>query len=330
MTQKRYNAENISTNTLQSKNTQLLKARVTITFMPPTPTQQPTVQPSPVPIVKRSIRFGIVVDDYANKQGGLSNVEQKTALATVSVYKQFGLSGNKDLQADDLAYMKSKGYTLLIAWEPWNPEESDHQSNDYLSDIPAGKYDDYIKNFASGVKAYGNPVIIRFGHEMNGNWYPWCQRPDAFKTAYNYIVTLFRQEGVTNVSWMWSINADNVPYTAISDAAKYYPGNDTVNIIGIDGFNFGTANPGTQWRSFKDIFMPAYQYASQYGKPIIISETASAEAGGNKAEWIQAMFRDLALSFPNVTEIVWFNLNKETDWRIDSSSAALTAFQNGL
>jgi hypothetical protein len=33
---------------------------------------------------------------------------------------------------------------------------------------------------------------------------------------------------------------------------------------------------------------------------------------------------------PRIEGLVWFNINKETDWRINSSPAALAAFRGGL
>ena len=55
----------------------------------------------------------------------------------------------------------------------------------------------------------------------------------------------------------------------------------------------------------------------------------SREVGGDKAAWIRDMWATLA-SWPRVRGIVWFNYAKETDWRIDSSDAALAAYRDGL
>jgi hypothetical protein len=295
----------------------------TIVTIPPTPTPTP---------IKPNLRVGIALTDYQNTNGDLSSILLKLdkPISVISIYKQFGLPVNKDFIADDLSFAKAKGMTVNIAWEPWNPELGMQQSQDYLDLIPKGNYDAYIKSFAQAIKDYQNPVMIRFGHEMNGDWYPWGQRPGEYIKAYRYLVSKFRQIGVENVNFMWSINSDNVPYTDIKNAAEYYPGDDVVDIIGIDGFNFGLAEQSSTWRSFKDIFLPAYQFASTYQKPISISETASSEEGGNKAEWISQMFTDLKTVFPKVTDLVWFDILKEADWRIDSSISSLQAFKSGI
>ena len=37
--------------------------------------------------------------------------------------------------------------------------------------IAAGQYDGYLSAYAEAVRAYRHPVILSFGHEMNGIWY---------------------------------------------------------------------------------------------------------------------------------------------------------------
>ncbi len=59
--------------------------------------------------------------------------------------------------------------------------------------------------------------------------------------------------------------------------------------------------------------------------PIQLAETATAEKGGSKAQWIRDMWAYLATR-PYVTSMIWFNLVKETNWRIDSSPSAERAF----
>ena len=273
-------------------------------------------------------KLGIVVNDYANARGELSSLENLLGkgFSTVSIFKQFGSQFNSELIIQDLQYIKNSGKNLLIAWEPWNPDEGMSQNRDYLAVIIRGEVDVYINRFAGQVKEYGNPVVIRFGHEMNGDWYPWGRRPDEYKLAYQRIVEVFGNAGVDNVKWMWSVNAEPV-----GGLASYYPGDGYVDVIGIDGFNWGTAAGRNSWRSFAEVFKPAYDYLiNRYEKPLIISETASSEIGGDKPAWIQMMWEVLPLQFSKVSEVIWFNLLKEADWRLESSDTSLAAYKKVL
>lgn len=277
--------------------------------------------------------FGIAVADYTNKSKELDSLNNllNKKVSTVSIFKQFGNPYNDNLSGGDLTYIKANNLKLQIAWEPWNPDEGLNQSTDYLGEIPSGVHDEYIKSFAKSVANLKSPVVIRFGHEMNGNWYPWGNRGQEYISAYRHIVNVFKAEGVKNVDWMWCINAQSVPQEAIALSAKFYPGSDFVDVLGIDGVNFGSSKPDTSWQTFSQIFSPAYAFLTKtYSQPIIIAETASSELGGDKAVWIDQMFSSLPKSFPKVTDIIWFSINKETDWRINSTDSALESFKKYL
>ncbi len=319
-------------NNVQPPKTEVLGEKIQNTPSPSPKAEsgKPTNITSPVEAAspkKSRIKFGVAIESTANLSGQISSLESELGkpVSTISIFKQFGLASNNQLNLDDLAYVKSKGIKVLVAWEPWNPEQGMNQSTDYLKEIQEGKQDTYIKEFAQRVKNYGGKVVIRFGHEMNGNWYPWSNRPEEYKASYRRVVEIFRNEGVNNVTWMWSIN--NHPTANID---SFYPGSDVVQTIGIDGFNFGTTADFGGWQSFTQLFSPAYQVVTKYSKPVMISETASTEFGGDKALWVVAMFTSLPSGFPKMDEVIWFNVLKETDWRINSSQSSLEAFQKYL
>ncbi len=59
----------------------------------------------------------------------------------------------------------------------------------------------------------------------------------------------------------------------------------------------------------------------------MIAEIASAEQGGNKAEWIREGFAALPERFPLIEIVCWFNEQRDVaDWRVESSPQSLSAF----
>ena len=53
-----------------------------------------------------------------------------------------------------------------------------------VSGIAAGKFDAYLSSYAEAVRAYRHPVILSFGHEMNGSWSSWgytARIPEGFR-----------------------------------------------------------------------------------------------------------------------------------------------------
>ena len=169
---------------------------------------------------------------------------------------------------------------------------------------------------------------------MNGNWYPWdganngadSAATTTFIAAYRHIHDLFVAAGATNALWVFCPNVDSVPNESWNQWQNYYPGDAYVDWMGFDGYNWGTVQTTSTWQSFPTIAGQIYSGLAAKGKPIMIPETASAELGGDKAAWIAGILPSLKTTFPGVKALVWFQMNKETDWRIDSSPASEAAF----
>lgn len=220
------------------------------------------------------------------------------------------------------------GSTLVVTWMP----------NGYSApEIVAGKADAYLRDYASGVKAYGKEIWLRPLHEANGDWYDWgIGNADAGNTnanlieAWRHIVQIFRDSSVANVKWVWTTNATNSGAdTSIMGA---YPGDEWVDYNSIDGYNWGTAQSWSSWSSFSNVFGPAYQLLSAHDKPLFIAEFSSSEHGGDKAEWIRDLFAELPVSFPRLFALMWFSQSKsyEADWAVNTSEAALAAWKEGI
>jgi glycosyl hydrolase family 26 len=224
------------------------------------------------------------------------------------------------LESWDLA----SGRIPLISW-----------SGTRLADILSGRFDGMIRERAREVRALAAPVFLRWGWEMNGNWSSHdgshngadtSNGPRAYVAAWRRIHDLFAAAGATNAAWVWSPNAGDVPAASWNHWTHYYPGDAYVDWVGIDGYNWGTTQPWSSWSSFASLVRPIYSdYAGK--KPIMIAETASAERGGDKAGWLDAVRASMKVQFPAVGALVYFETNKETDWSVRSSPLALRAFR---
>ena len=170
---------------------------------------------------------------------------------------------------------------------------------------------------------------LRFAQEMNGRWYPWSEvangnHPGQYVRAWRHVHDIFTAAGAHNVQWVWSP-------VAITVHAEQYPGSAYVDWIGLSGFNGGSQLHYGPWRSFEQLFGPSLKVLAAIApdKPIEISEVGTAEGGGDKATWITQMFAALARD-PQIRSLVWYNLNKLSDWRVESSPAALAAFRGAV
>lgn len=211
----------------------------------------------------------------------------------------------------------------LVTWEPHEP----------LDEIIAGQHDDVFHQRARGARDLGVDILLRWGHEMNGNWYPWAGAnngngagPAKYIAAYRHVHDLFVADGATNVLWVWCPLVTDVPAEPWNHWTNYYPGDDYVDWVGLDAYNWGTSDACCTWQSFGELVTDLYtDYAGK--KPLIVPETASAEVGGNKAAWIADLQQQLETRFSAIRAVVWFDINKETDWRIASSPPTLAAYK---
>jgi beta-mannanase len=237
---------------------------------------------------------------------------------------------NASVPLAQLRAVDKRGSIPQITWEPWDASKGLRaaQPSYRLRNILAGNFDPYIRRWATTLAAWGKPVWLRFAQEMNGNWYPWAELANGnhrgeFVRAWRHIHDIFAAAGASNVRWVWS--------PVFGAPAAYFPGARYVDVLGLTCLNGGPGLAKKGWRSFAAICGRSIQqlHALAPRLPIEIAELASAERGGSKSAWIASMFASIARQ-PAVKAIVWFDIRKETDWRIESSAAATGAFAAGV
>lgn len=222
-----------------------------------------------------------------------------------------------------------QGSCPIITWEPW----IDHSKPIDIEELLQGGYDEYLLEFAERIGSFDGEILIRFAHEMNGDWYPWAGSiigAENYRDMYRYVKGIFDDRGIKNVKWVFSFNWENVPGDKDNDISNYYPGSDHVDYIGIDGYNWGTTQTWSRWMSFRDLFLAAYKRSVyEFKKPVIISEFSSAKEGGDKAEWIRQAMSDIK-SWRKVKGFVLFNVNKEVDWTFPISESWGRGFRKSI
>jgi Glycosyl hydrolase family 26 len=203
-----------------------------------------------------------------------------------------------------------------------------------LATITSGAFDDYIDEWARGLKAYARVVLLRPFHEMNNSAYPWAVGQSGNSAAdlvraWRYVHDRFSRLGVTNVRWVWCPNTENNQVTF----AELYPGDQYVDWLAVDGYNGGSQLDWGGWLTPQQLFKRSYTSLASLNpdKPIMIAETSSVEHGGDRARWIEDLYDGLPADYPRISAIVWFQADTtnrgEADWRIQTSAASLDAFR---
>jgi hypothetical protein len=196
-----------------------------------------------------------------------------------------------------------------------------------VSEIAEGADDVYLRAYADSVRDYGHAVVIGFGHEMNAPWYAWGYGhvpATTFVAAWRHIITVFRDQGTDNVTWLWTINAD-VPGTG--PVAEWWPGASYVTWVGIDGYYYRPTD------TFATVFGRTIDQVRKFtDKPVLLSETAVGPHAGQFVK-IANLFAGM-LKYKTLG-LVWYdndqlNGTHPQDWKLADSPSATIAFRLGL
>jgi hypothetical protein len=262
--------------------------------------------------------------------GASTTAETRTVDAEKAAVSALEQSIGRTLDIDNNFYPWDVPFpTDVERWDLQNgriPMLSWNGKNVQTSDIAAGRYDDMIKQRAKATKALGKPVLIRWFWEMDGNKKAqFAGSPAEYVAAWRHIVTVFRNQGADNVRWVWCPNA-----SAFNDgtAQQFYPGDDFVDWIAADGYNWAPGRRGDDYRPFKVIFEGFYGWASLKNKPIMVAETGVQERNpGEKAQWITDAREAIKDNFPLLRALVYFDSDQDYDWTLTTSASALEAFK---
>lgn len=200
------------------------------------------------------------------------------------------------------------------------------------------------------------PLLVEFGTEVNGSWFPWNGRwngggttagfgdpnlpdgPERFRDAYRHVVDVCRAEGATNITWFFHVDVEGAPRASWnSRLANYYPGDDYVDWIGIS--DYGSLSPRYRWQSFRERLDPVRGEIDELGdRPIALLETGvreDFEHPGRKAAWTARMLHDVRTRYPEIRAVSWWNERYRDDGatidiRLGSSRSARRAYRRGV
>ena len=277
-----------------------------------------------------NVRWGIYQILWSPEQFEKELAEQLAQLGGRPRYVMFfrDLDRRRGFPRNAIVICDRKNLIPVISFEPapWHAR----QNTDGLGDINRGDWDGYFQRWGQSAARWGKPVIFRFGFEMNGDWFSWGGKPKQFKTAWRRIHRLFRQAGADNVKWMYAPNVAPVDRGTLLNPLAYYPGDDVVDYVAADGYNFGDHyDRWHRWQSFEAVFEPTLALLSKIKKPLFISEIGCAD-DHRKPLWI-ADFLKRVTSDQRITAFIYYNYYPKRrgypNWRLDSDETTLAVFR---
>jgi hypothetical protein len=219
---------------------------------------------------------------------------------------------------DDLMHL-DEDRILMISWNGTDTRE-----------IASGQHDEWIRSQAAAVRDLEEPLLLRWLWEMDGNRRrTWVHSGPDYVTAWLHVRNLFDEVGADNAQFVWCPNESL--FADGGDPDAWYPGDDKVDWLCADGYNWGTSIDSLEWLAMDIIFADFIEWAAPHNLPIMIGETGAAEAElGAKAAWLREIPEILRSELSDVDAIVYFDKDftgaGHQDWRVDTSDETYAAW----
>jgi beta-mannanase len=177
--------------------------------------------------------------------------------SVVTIFQGFSPEGQTPFPRTQLDNIWQNGNTPLLTLEPWGTDDIldviingtlDTYFEDYAQDVYNWTQENWTVNGETGTR---KQLFIRFAHEMNlhDEAYPWSNKtPASYKAAWIHVHNIFKSKNLTSgvLQWVWCVNNYDVPFDGYK-AEEYYPGDEYVDWVGIDGYNTGESVPNANW-----------------------------------------------------------------------------------
>ena len=226
----------------------------------------------------------------------------------------------------------------------------DHREPHFtLKKIAGGKFDRNLKSWGKAAAGFSTPIIVEFGTEMNGRWFPWNavwngKRKGAhrFVKAYRHIIDVVRSTGASNIIWVFHINNDDDPDRKWNRFENYYPGDDYIDWLAISIYSAQSPFDDYLIDFTKALPRLMKRFAKLApDKPVIIAEFGSDvhHKKENAANWADAAMKMiLSGRWPQLIGFNWWNEtwpngdnpNRATDLRVQSSPTLAKVMKNHL
>lgn len=200
-----------------------------------------------------------------------------------------------------------------------------------------------VVRWARTLAGRDHKTFVAFHHEPESSQSSHFGNAEEYKAAYRKVVGIMKQHAGGKVvftwqmtSWAFRTDPDDKRY-----AAKWYPGDGYVDVVGADAYNWYTCGHGTgRWNSVRTLFAPVIQFARQRGKQAALPELGS-HRDPRRARWLLNGARYLAKKDKHVAAVFYWHqgptystgagcdwaLSTDAEWRALKRIAARKVFK---
>lgn len=265
--------------------------------------------------------IGVSIDNTDGSESDCKNLTgNHPAVVGIDTLSFFGYEGNMNDLIKIVKNLRRQGIIVTLSSHMPNFSLGGDEFYDYSPNITEGdcgrrimpggdlnakylRFLDMIAEFASlciDVEGEKIPMIFRPFHEDNGDWFWWGRAyltDEEYKELFRYTIDyLMGEKGVDNLAIAYSPNG---PVTCEKDYLQRYPGDEYVDILGLDLYHDKPHKADGFFNKLTKSLDVVYFLANQRSKIAALTET-----GYRSLETELGYFEGLAPSGNAVTD--WF------------------------
>jgi len=195
------------------------------------------------------LQFAFRSMDYAHEvDSNLDAFHAQTGVYPATVGAYFDFRADSANLGIFLRAVRAKGCVPSVTLDPkYYGDPDTHYQKTFPNLISTGHFDAQLAAWAGTLRDFGGPVLLRFAHEMNGDWYPYGgggdadgdghpDGPEAFIRAWRHAHDLFLAQGARNLLWVFCPNGEDFPDRSWNRPFRYYPGDAYVDLVSVDAY----------------------------------------------------------------------------------------------
>ncbi len=293
------------------------------------------------PLAAGALKYGAFVrtNDGETEEQAIQRFESQVdrPLDVVRVFRTW----DEAFPSQNHNWLRDSGHDLVLSVYPMRSNATRVSWSEIANAAPGSAVYAEIVSWAQRVRDFGAPISFSFHHEPETVEDIPFGTDDEFIAAYRKVVEIFRNNNADKVEFMWIMTSYSflMPLDDRRAAPLWYPGDDVVDQIGADAYNWSRCRTNEQvaWETPDQILGGLRTFGTLHPEAELwLSEFASTEDivdPNRKATWMTELRALLKLpGWEQFEGVLHFNQvhtapGTNCQWWVDSSPATLAAVQ---
>jgi len=272
---------------------------------------------------------GVNMSEDRITRSDLTAYEKAVGKKAAWVYFSHNWYAGRSFPQSTAKWIRDRGSIPFIRLQIWSSSEIRNREDPKYAPnkILTGVFDGAFRAWARDARKFGSPLMVEYGVEVNGRWFPWNGQwnggsetakygdpsypdgPERFRDAYRRIIDIMRKEGANNITWVFHVSHADHPEEKWNRFEYYYPGDNYIDALGVS--IYGPTNPREdEAYDFREMMDYVYPRLGKMNKPVFVLEFGCTHnhVRMNQAAWAERALSDLTNGrWSKVVGISWWN-----------------------